>query len=491
MSSPAGANDLSALLAACHGGDTAAFHQLYQRFAGSTVRYLQHGRMSGDPYADVEDVAAETWTEVWKSLLKTVPDHFPAWLFAITNRRAATYIDQRAADRKRIADVYDSGPPDAPDDSMVDLFRMAEMRGGERWLRELLQDALDSLPEKYHAVLRARIDTRADTAELASILGLATRQATRSLSDGLPLLRDCMVLTLMARGTAGLPCSRFRTLVDQADWHGGPLGNTLRETLTRHVAHCPECQGVRANIYAGLRYIPAFLGPPVLVASLDEIRSRLRLDPKTPDQPTEAGHGDDSRTGRRRLGLLALMLIVLVVALTFAFVSSASATGRSTASASLSGCRVHGSATSASGAGTDTVNAPGGAGASSAHPFVVDYGGTVAYQAHSDSAITDNHWHVDLYGVTIASGGAGNAHRVQDFARTAVVGNYLPIRITGLYYVSGGINGTSGACAGAVWIRIAGNPAATAPFWAAVILLEVGVVGLWWSRRRSRREVST
>ena len=255
-------DDLSDLLTACHDGDHAAFYRLHRHYAGIVLRHLHAGPMRGDPYADVEDIAAETWIDAWQGLLREVPRSFVGWLMTIANRRSSGYIEQRIAERRRMAALEDPGSWEPPDTLMIDLFRLAEMRGGEQWFRQLVADALASLPEKYRPVLRARIDTRAGAAELAEMLGLVTRQATRALSEGLPLLRDAMVLILMAGGQAGRPCDRFREIVADNGWQNGPLGTQLRETLARHVAHCDACQGVRTNIIGGLRYIPAFLGRP-------------------------------------------------------------------------------------------------------------------------------------------------------------------------------------------------------------------------------------
>jgi hypothetical protein len=150
--------------------------------------------------------------------------------------------------------------------------------------------------------------------------------------------------------------------------------------------------------------------------------------------------------------------------------------------ASLTGCSASATATNSSGAPVSQLTAPGASGASPSNPFVVDLFGTVTYHGQSDATITDHHWQVKVDGITVASGGSANARKVREASGTVSVRRYLPIRVTGLYHVSGGIKGTGGACDGSVWVRLGGNPVTTAPFWTAIAFVVLGLAGLLWSR---------
>ncbi|HYC07377.1 MAG TPA: hypothetical protein VEG29_05580, partial [Candidatus Binatia bacterium] len=59
---------------------------------------------------------------------------------------------------------------------------------------------------------------------------------------------------------------------------------------------------------------------------------------------------------------------------------------------------------------------------------------------------------------------------------TVGVSANAPFRFTGLYYVSGSISGQGGSCTGSGWLKLAGDPVGTIPFFVGVALLVLGVV---------------
>ena len=66
---------------------------------------------------------------------------------------------------------------------------------------------------------------------------------------------------------------------------------------------------------------------------------------------------------------------------------------------------------------------------------------------------------------------------------TVGVGENAPFRITGLYYVSGTIDGEGGThCDGSGWFQLTGSPVATLPFWLAVLIAVAGAALIWSSR---------
>lgn len=149
----------------------------------------------------------------------------------------------------------------------------------------------------------------------------------------------------------------------------------------------------------------------------------------------------------------------------------------SAAGANLSGgCDLISAAVGAHGDTLGVMAAPSGADA--AHPFLLDWDGTVAYTGHSQTAIKDNTWHVDVFGVQVMSGGDDNKAGETSAQGTINVSNLLPFRFTGLYPVSGAISGNGGACAGNTWVKLAGNPVGTVPWDAGLVLTILGVFGL-------------
>ena len=176
----------------------------------------------------------------------------------------------------------------------------------------------------------------------------------------------------------------------------------------------------------------------------------------------------------------------LMVLLGLSFVAlgagTASADDDDEARADLTGCIVRATATDPHGATVSRVSAPTERVDSPDYPFVVDYDGTVSYQAKANNVITDHRWKVAIDGVTVASGGSRNLGRKSDSHGAVEVKRYLPIKITGLYHVSGDIVGTGGYCEGSVWVKLSGNPATTTPFWGAIGLILFGTAGVAVSR---------
>lgn len=164
---------------------------------------------------------------------------------------------------------------------------------------------------------------------------------------------------------------------------------------------------------------------------------------------------------------------------------AAAGTSRPTTSSppgiALTGCSGNGMSLSSSGLTLQTATAPNPP-SSSSHPVLVDPKGTVTYQGSSRTVITNNSWHIKVAGITVKSGGGKNASRKTAKSGTEKIKDYLPFKITGLAYVSGSFTGDGGSCSGSMWIKIAGNPAGTVPWFAGFVLALGGLGGLYFSR---------
>lgn len=112
------------------------------------------------------------------------------------------------------------------------------------------------------------------------------------------------------------------------------------------------------------------------------------------------------------------------------------------------------------------------------NPLEADWDGTVDWSGTMGSqVIKDHHWSVSVFNIpTPLSGGDANAEGKTDGAGTVDVGANLPFRFTGLFYVSGGISGSGGSCAGSGWMRLSGDPFGTIPFWIFVVLIVLGAL---------------
>ncbi len=140
------------------------------------------------------------------------------------------------------------------------------------------------------------------------------------------------------------------------------------------------------------------------------------------------------------------------------------------------GCQGSGTSVSGSGALVDAARAPGGGGASTAHPVVVDQGGKVHWQGSTSAVITNHHWWVHVDGIPVQSGGSSNDSHSTHSSGVKDIGHYLPswVGLTGDFYVNGGISGTGGECTGAVYLHLGGNPATGVLMWVAVAFVVGG-----------------
>ena len=150
------------------------------------------------------------------------------------------------------------------------------------------------------------------------------------------------------------------------------------------------------------------------------------------------------------------------------------------------GCTLEIASTDASGGPLDLASGPGAAGGGTqADPFLIDWDGTVSWVGSSGDQVFNHHsWQTYVFLVpTPVRGGDPNEDDDTTGDGTVGVGENAPFRITGLYYVSGTIDGEGGThCDGSGWFQLTGNPVATIPFWLAVLIAVAGAVLIWSSR---------
>jgi hypothetical protein len=142
------------------------------------------------------------------------------------------------------------------------------------------------------------------------------------------------------------------------------------------------------------------------------------------------------------------------------------------------GCSATLTSMDASGEVIDTASGPGD-GATAADPFLIDWDGSVSWQTSSGSTVFTNHgWQTFVFNIpTPVRGGDPNEGEATTGAGAAGVGENAPFRITGLYHVSGSIDGDDDAhCDGSGYFKLIGDPLGTVPFFLGAILVLVGGV---------------
>lgn len=193
---------------------------------------------------------------------------------------------------------------------------------------------------------------------------------------------------------------------------------------------------------------------------------------------------------RRPSAVAPLVASVLMAAFLLATAGLAAAqtvsSGANATRVTLTNCSGSGTSLSHSGATIQSASAPSGK-ASPTHPFLVAYNGTVPYQGKSAEVITNHHWHVSVFNVQVKSGGSRNSQQEDTSSGTEKVKDYLPVKLTGLFYVSGSISGAGGSCAGAVWVKLTGSPIGSVLWIVGIVLAVIGLLFLAIGRPIYRR----
>lgn len=140
-------------------------------------------------------------------------------------------------------------------------------------------------------------------------------------------------------------------------------------------------------------------------------------------------------------------------------------------------CQGSGTSVDKHGSPIDSATAPGHPKGDRGTPFLVDYDGKVNYQG-GGPLMLNHHWHVDIFGVQVKSGGSPNGTHQTNTSGHAKVSDYLPFKVAGEFHVTGGISGQGGRCSGGIWVKLAGSPVGTIPWIVGIALVALGALGV-------------
>jgi len=151
-------------------GDQDAYQQLMEKYREPIRRHV--GRMVRDR-GMVEDLVQESFIKAFTSLASYSSEYaFSTWLYKIATNHTIDYLRKKKLSTFSI----DQPPPGSNDDSRTyelpdttyrpDRHVMADQR------RELIQEAIDALPPKYHRVIVLRHQRELSYDEIATELDL-------------------------------------------------------------------------------------------------------------------------------------------------------------------------------------------------------------------------------------------------------------------------------------------------------------------------------
>ncbi|GGS76501.1 sigma-70 family RNA polymerase sigma factor [Nonomuraea spiralis] len=149
------------------------------------------------------------------------PGRLRAWLYALTRFQVRARMAHRSTPPGGVPRVEPAGAPDAELAELAGLVRetLGELSGNEREIVEL---------SLRHGVTPA---------EVASVLGLTSRQAATRLRRARDQLENAAAAVVLAK-TGRAHCPDLSAMVDS--WEG-PLTPLLRRRLSAHIAGCEVC----------------------------------------------------------------------------------------------------------------------------------------------------------------------------------------------------------------------------------------------------------
>ncbi|MEU8275996.1 sigma-70 family RNA polymerase sigma factor [Microbispora bryophytorum] len=287
------ADDHRLLEALRRGADAQAPAALYDAYADrlSDYAYALVGDLDAAERA-VHDalVAASCCADRLKE-----PARLRAWLYALTRFHSAT---RKSATQKSATRKSGAGPVIAVEES------------ADPPLAALVREALEELGDHEREVLQLAVRHGLTTAEIGSVLGLASRQVSARLTRARDHLENAAAALVLARAGRA-HCPELSALVDHgvgAAWQDGPLGPPVRKRLSKHIAACEICREGRGRHVSAARlldmvpvaYPPLSLRRRVIESALHADRRGAAATAVTTAATTEFDRrGFPATTGRR------------------------------------------------------------------------------------------------------------------------------------------------------------------------------------------------
>jgi RNA polymerase sigma-70 factor (ECF subfamily) len=173
-----------ALVARAKAGDRVAYEALVRHNADRLYAIVL--RFSASE-SDAEEATQEAFLRAWRSIGRFRGDaRFFTWLYRIGVNEA-----KRILDRRPDAGVVVS-TEDRPIDDVADGAPQADVQAEDAELRELLEQAIRRLPNKYRAAVVLRDVEGLSTAEAAEVLGLREAAFKSRLHRGRMSLRTAV-----------------------------------------------------------------------------------------------------------------------------------------------------------------------------------------------------------------------------------------------------------------------------------------------------------
>lgn len=158
-----------ALVEAALAGRQSAFEEIVNKYRGALTRHIQRMVRSAD---DVDDLVQECFIKAFGALESYSADYaFSTWLYKIATNHTIDFL------RKKRLSTFSIDRPIQTKDGEVDYELPDTSYRPDRHIvedqrKELIQEAINSLPEKYHRVIMMRHQQEKSYEEIALELDL-------------------------------------------------------------------------------------------------------------------------------------------------------------------------------------------------------------------------------------------------------------------------------------------------------------------------------
>jgi len=161
------------LMLAFRAGDDSALSDLYRRWAGPLLRYLE--RMVQER-ATAEELLQESFIRVHRARERYEPQaRFSTWLFRIARNLALNELDLARRKRPHLStDLEPSDDDSRPQLTLVSNAPSAESIIDARRTRDLVESFLEELPERQRSALWLSAVEGHSYAEIAEVLETST-----------------------------------------------------------------------------------------------------------------------------------------------------------------------------------------------------------------------------------------------------------------------------------------------------------------------------
>lgn len=176
-------------------GDFAAFEQLVNRYEkrvyGLALRIVRND-------ADAQDVTQSTLLALLEKLETfSQESHFAAWLLRIATNESLLLLRKRKVRQMQSLEPADGGPEPLPHPDLIAKWKLDPQELASRAeIRELIDAALDEVPEKYRLVFLLRDVQGLSTEEAAEALGISLSNAKVRLLRARLMLRERLTKAL-------------------------------------------------------------------------------------------------------------------------------------------------------------------------------------------------------------------------------------------------------------------------------------------------------